>query len=752
MTFLRGLRARPAPFWAVLCGLLVGGVGLSPDVVAAQEPPDSTVVEPPDSLAPGVTVVALDSGQIVDTLYTVHPDSVFYALPGLTLGTPVGAGPGVTLWGEEDLLGHPALTLLELLAREPDLLPFRYGDYGSPEAVLGAGMSSGRVRVFVDGFEEMPLTGGVPDLSRIGLAGIREVRAERGGGELRLHLRSIEPSEVRPLSRVEAGTGDLNTNLFRGTFVHPRALGGTLGLSLERTDSEGRGGGEPGSRQALWFRYAAHRGDRSSLSFDLRSSTNDVALDSIPPSVQRSSWVLRARSRLTDDLVGELYTGSSSTSADDDGLTPVATSQRQHGARLSWERGFGSMARVEEDLRPPPPTPDSASAVPDSMALPVDSMSATAAVPDTASSPPAIVPPDTASSTPAVIPADTTAPPVVPVIPADTVAATAPADTVAPDTASIAEVPPDFDGLSGRLWSRLEGRWMSGADLPSQRLDVEGGVELLGLGGAAVEFRSDRWSGPARESTASATGLRLWTAPVYGVSLFGGWDSGVRGSRILDARSLVPEPDTTMVDTEPVLDTLPRFYLSDRTAVRAGVRLALGPLDVRGVWHRVESDSVLPLDILGARNGVSVEGDEVSGYEVAGRLDLPIGFDGLSLVGSVLDWETEGVYRPKRLYRGGLDFHNVYKAGSLELWSSLLVQGRDRMILPQVDPTGGVDAGLLQVPFQQSWDFWIQVRVLTVRIFIRSENLTLRPQNQDFPGRLLPQTRTIYGVRWTLWN
>ncbi len=761
----------------LVLGSWLGVLGLvSAHPASAQEPPDSSVVQLPDSVVPGVSVVALDSGQVIDTVYTAHPDSVFRALPGLTSGAAAGPESGVTVWDAEDLLGHPALTLLELLIREADLLPFRYGDYGAPEAVLGAGMSGGRVRVFVDGFEEMPLTGGSPDLSRIGLAGIREVRAERGGGELRLHLRSIEPVDPRPLSRIEAGTGDLNTNLFRGTFLHPRALGGTLGLSLERTDAEGRGGREPGSRQALWFRYAAHRGDDSSLSFDLRTRTNEATLDSIPPSVQRRSWVIRARSRLTRDLVGELYTGSSSISSDNDGLTRVEQSQRQHGARLSFERGFGSMAVPDEPPRPPavPGTADSTVVTPDSAVAMRDSA---IAAPDSAAALPdsAVALPDSAVAVPDSAVA----------MPRDSSAVAEPPDSVAtvaiPDSAGVSLANPDSalapasrvdpaggggedgvglqrdslpDGLSGRLWARLESRWMSGADLPARRYDIEAGAEVVGIGGVAVERRSDRWAGPVRESTAAASGLRLWTDPVLGVSLFGAWDSGVRGSRIFEARTLLPEPDTTMTEPEPdpVPDTMPRFYLSDRTALRAGARLRLGPLQLTGVWHRVETDSVLPLDLLGARNGISVPGDEVSGYEVAGRLRLPVGFDGLSLVGSLLDWEAEGVYRPKRRYTGGFDFHNVYKSGSLELWSSLVVQGRDRMLLPQVDPRTGESAELFEVPFQQNWDFWIQVRVLTVRIFIRSENLTLRRQNQDFPGRLLPQTRTVYGVRWTLRN
>ena len=51
---------------------------------SAQDPDSVSVVQPPDSLQPGVTVVPLDSGVVVDTVYTTHPDSVFRPLPALT--------------------------------------------------------------------------------------------------------------------------------------------------------------------------------------------------------------------------------------------------------------------------------------------------------------------------------------------------------------------------------------------------------------------------------------------------------------------------------------------------------------------------------------------------------------------------------------------------------------------------------------------------------------------------------------------
>jgi hypothetical protein len=59
---------------------------------------------------------------------------------------------------------------------------------------------------------------------------------------------------------------------------------------------------------------------------------------------------------------------------------------------------------------------------------------------------------------------------------------------------------------------------------------------------------------------------------------------------------------------------------------------------------------------------------------------------------------------------------------------------------------------LQEVPFGQSWHAFLQLRIVTVRIFIRFENLTVRENNQDIPGRVLPEARVLYGVRWTLWN
>jgi hypothetical protein len=56
------------------------------------------------------------------------------------------------------------------------------------------------------------------------------------------------------------------------------------------------------------------------------------------------------------------------------------------------------------------------------------------------------------------------------------------------------------------------------------------------------------------------------------------------------------------------------------------------------------------------------------------------------------------------------------------------------------------------VPFYQNWYGQIQARILTVRLFLTWENIAVRRNLQNFPGRLLPPQRSFFGLRWDLWN
>ena len=122
--------------------------------------------------------------------------------------------------------------------------------------------------------------------------------------------------------------------------------------------------------------------------------------------------------------------------------------------------------------------------------------------------------------------------------------------------------------------------------------------------------------------------------------------------------------------------------------------------------------------------------------------------DGLSLRGSAQFWSEGDTWRylPDRSYEARLSFHDVfYESENLELWMDAGVTGRDPMVVPW-------EGGQETVPFQQSWFGRLQVRVSSVRLFMRFDNFTVRDMNQDYPGRLTPRIRSMYGIRWTLWD
>jgi hypothetical protein len=138
---------------------------------------------------------------------------------------------------------------------------------------------------------------------------------------------------------------------------------------------------------------------------------------------------------------------------------------------------------------------------------------------------------------------------------------------------------------------------------------------------------------------------------------------------------------------------------------------------------------------------------------------FPTGIRGLTLEGSYIWWDEEGPYLPKQFYQGAFEFNRVFKeSGNLEFWVSGGVRGHDPMLsfvaagADGSDPNEPSTGGLTRVPFYQSWYGRLQVRVLTVRVWVGIDNFTLRRELQKYPERFLPVTRTTYAIRWDLWN
>lgn len=602
--------------------------------VSAQEPPDSL---PPDSVQE-----LPDSLQEVPDSLQETPDSLrYHELPRVPGGREPGWERSVWSWSREDLLSTRALTLGELLALAPGVVPVRGGDYGTPTAVATFGLGGGGLRVFLDGFELIPLDGGVPDLARIGLGGLESVRLERGPGETRVELESYRVDDPRPESVVEAGTGDLRTNHFRGTFVHPRVFRGSLALDLERLDTRGLRGAEAGALTGGWLRYTLHRGDDAGLRFEMRTQEAETVLDVYPPQVSRRDWTLRGRARLAEGLVAEAFTGRSAVEGgEEDGLTPLDEARRQHGMRVGLERG--------------------------------------------------------------------------------------------------------------PAWGRASWRLLSGPDLPSTALELEAGGAWPGIGGASARWSREAWSGRA----AVFQSVSGWTEPFFGLSAFASWEDGARGSRVFPERVPVPDPgDEEGGEGGPADQPEPEgptHRFAERTGYRVGALARVGPLAASAARLSFEADTLLPFGILLDREGVAVAGGEYTGWEAWAHLRLPV--EGFALRGWMQRWDREARYLPELAYGGGLEYHGLpMESGNLEIWGSLGVDGRDPM--PVALPEGsGTPPVLQRVPFAQSWHGFLQIRIITVRIFLRFENFTVRQNNQDLPGRIQPPTRATYGVRWTLWN
>jgi hypothetical protein len=171
-------------------------------------------------------------------------------------------------------------------------------------------------------------------------------------------------------------------------------------------------------------------------------------------------------------------------------------------------------------------------------------------------------------------------------------------------------------------------------------------------------------------------------------------------------------------------------------------------------WARLslDADSLLPLGLEMDRGEAPLPGGKRAGWEGWASLPLPI-LDGLRAEGSLQQWDEAWSYMPKRIYEGALVYHNTFlPTGDLELWTRVGVRGHDPMDVRRLAVSEAGDTTLASVPFYQSWYLHLQVRVVTVRVFVNWENFTIRRNLQDFPGRVLPLTRASYGIRWDLWN
>ncbi|HUG39038.1 MAG TPA: hypothetical protein VMM12_01055 [Longimicrobiales bacterium] len=301
-------RPRPASVRSGAFFFLAAALAPSTGVLAAQElpPPAADTVPPADTIPP-----------------TPPP-----TLPPLDPVGPVGWEAGVWEWDRSDLLMLPDISLLDILERIPGITPVRAGIIAQPEGAAVLGTAGAAIRYIVDGFELDPLTTPTFDPSRVPLLALARLRVERRVTGAVVRMETLSPTDPRAHSAVEAATGDVGVNLFRGIFLAPGVLGGPLALGFERLAAEAAGGAD---HTTAWLKWTFVR-DSAGVQLEYRQTETDRTGVGPPFFGERRDWALRARGRILG-LAAEGYAGAT-TVEDRSGDLVLREGTPQAGIRL----------------------------------------------------------------------------------------------------------------------------------------------------------------------------------------------------------------------------------------------------------------------------------------------------------------------------------------------------------------------------------------------------------------------------------
>lgn len=207
-------------------------ISVTPATARAQITPRDTTNRPAEDAAP--------KPQRADSIQArMGRDDI---TPSLEIGQPL-------TYNRDELFASGALTVGDLLDRIPEFTTFRTGWMAAPQEVAVGGDFS-RVRIFLDGIELddlEPRDGVAPDLHSIPLWSLEKLSLSRGANGLRIDMRTWEYDGTTPYTRVDALTGDLNTNLYRAFYGKRFYNGAGLQVALQQfgtSDPRSGGGGQ----------------------------------------------------------------------------------------------------------------------------------------------------------------------------------------------------------------------------------------------------------------------------------------------------------------------------------------------------------------------------------------------------------------------------------------------------------------------------------------------------------------------------
>jgi hypothetical protein len=116
-----------------------------------------------------------------------------------------------------------------------------------------------------------------------------------------------------------------------------------------------------------------------------------------------------------------------------------------------------------------------------------------------------------------------------------------------------------------------------------------------------------------------------------------------------------------------------------------------------------------------------------------------------------VDAPLDAMYTPKYLIRGVLGFEDEFFDGNLGVNLGLGVKYRGTMGAPSSDAATGESSVLVAIPDYTFLDWNMAIRILSVIVYYRYDNIN-GIAAYDFPGLQFPNTRSIFGVKWTFLN
>jgi hypothetical protein len=564
---------------------------------------------------------------------------------------PSGAWSGSWTLTRADLQHYQGLSLLELLERVPGILILRTGSFGQPAALSQAALGGGRMRVFLDGYELLPVSYGTFDVQQIALADLQSLRVERGPAGIRLDLSTFRLEDRRPYAQVEAGDGDFSTRTLRGFFARVFGGGGVFQGTYDLEDTGGFARVQPFTSTTFGARYSralgADRGfqvEYRRMSVDRDQSTTRGAAGSgfnFPESSDRTDLILRGRARLAGGLWLDAFAGRTRRQPAGSDSVTIGGSASQFGGRAA-------------------------------LTVPMGDLSAEARL-------------------------------------------------VRGDEHTFS---PDERDLQAR------------ADLhPLPWLAATGQVRSLTLAGVTgLETEASARVGPAAGFTffgtlaAGKRPIRFARDSAFTRRTFGGLGGGT---------------PTSVTDTARVFATTTESL----TGLRAGGEWSHGTMLLGGALVRLDPEQVASFGLGFDSLQAPVGGAATTGVE--GYASIPLLFPWLRFDGwyTRLKDPADRPFLPQDYGAGSVQYHNTFFTGNLEPTARVEAVVRGPAAIP--DESGGFTARTQRYAL---FNFFLQIRVIDVRIFMRAENLLSRRTTVDVPPYFLPGTRTIYGFRWFFRN